>query len=370
MKKMFIAVLLAALALTVTGCAYTKYTLQIDDYIPENPHNVKFYPIVREVEDSDMWRQKLCRKYPGYFSADMKNAVPIVFEWKIDERLMLTDLDSAIITGLTFGLVPAKSKGYFYASITARYPECSAIYGSIDGAGYWYKIKADSLQMPLFFLSIITYPVAAAFMADNYSDFETSAYALELINPSRGYSLCDKNLKLFPLACLQMMNRPMTFEELQAGSKYFPHLKKYLAELTPQQKQELLFQQRERENKRMMFESRLREQYNAQLRRMEQQSRQIQEISNALQQTHNAISLGVTMSSSSRGYSGTNNRSYYNRNTGAGARTGNGNSQSRSKVKVKTSVTINCYKHGTVKPTALGKCPDCYADSFRIRFAD
>lgn len=377
MKIIFLVLTAFAVIVTLTGCSYATYEVQIRDVVPSNPYSVKFYPMIEarnygmnfypevDTASNEEWIQALVKKYPDYFVDDRAKGVPVVFEWKIDLRLIGRN-DNAFATGFTYGLIPLMTSGTFYASITARYPECKEIISGIDGAGYVYKIKAKAVNEPLFMLSIITYPIVAVTMKNDDSvDFDTSLYSGNfIINPFYGYNLCEKNLKLFPLACLQMMNRPLTYEELCVGSKYLPSLKQYLDNLTSAQKEDLIAQQNRKEDIREKFDNQLTKLFNYESGLRELQNQQLQAAVQILQQTQNMVSSISSISASSPTYTPVQPVAPVNVPTG-----GRIKQKNVQQPKARGPVMANCFKHGQYKSYGRG-CPDCFAESNKPRFAE
>ena len=273
-------------------CTYSTYSIQTED-VPPNPYNVKFY-----LEDMDYYiykgpeKQKffnaLVEKYPDYFTNDKTKGIPIVFTWLVSVNRLGWEMNP-LLCGFTYGLIPFMGDYYFYSSITANYSGCEKITECIDRCGYVYKTNVKYVENPLFFLSIISFPITAGIIA-NRDDVDIGIFSngSEYENLG-GYSFCETNLKLFPLACLQMMERPMTMEELQIGSKYFPHMQELLANLSPEQKESLIAQETVRKNQREQFISSLDAQSDYELQLINIQSQQIMAAVQTLQSVQPAI---------------------------------------------------------------------------------
>ena len=331
------------LVLVLSGCESYYHFAVVEDAVPQNPYPFKFYP-ERNISVPQKISDQLLEKFPDYFTSDRNSGIPISFYADVSIFQGVNRSDNFIVHALSLGIIPAVFSSDCYGTVTAKYPECEPVSG-LDSNGYIYVLKEKHLLYDGWLLSLFSYPVATWI----YKAYANLTY--------------DDGLKAFPLACLKMMQSPMTYERLLAGSKYFPHLKQQLDNLTDAEKAKLIAQQQLDRRKSGNLERKLKNQFNYELRQMEVRSQQYQAVAAALQSANTAVAAASSAAAVGHQQPAAYQASPAQKNS---ANT-NAAKVSKVKVKVKTPVMANCYKHGPYKSYGL-RCPDCFAQSNKPDF--
>ena len=196
------------------GCSgiYSCWRIDVPQDKLVNPAPMKFHIVsisggfVQQPESEKIIRA-LNRKYPEFFTPEKKKGVNIDFSWNYGQ-FVTANTGSAVLCGLTFGLIPCISKTEKPLTLNAR---CQLM-GMNSGAGWnspgalhYSAYETQLIHIPSAILGLLVNPLWIACISAG-GDLETPyvSNVKESLQIPFKYAQC--NLSLFPLACAKMYN--------------------------------------------------------------------------------------------------------------------------------------------------------------------
>lgn len=221
---------LLALCFLTAGCTYSAYKIQSPE-APENHYKRKYYVnsikgYFVDQQQADKIKAELPFQYPEFFVEEPEQGTPVDFYWSADYQH--NGLDTAVLSGLTFGILPCVTWHTHTGKITARIaPKNDTFFShrNYPNRTLTYIVKETSL---LHVFPILSHLVDFFWMPiirsgkDTNSSFNAGTH--EKLSSLHNY--CDANMRLFPRAC-NMMAADMQLSP--AGERIPSYLKRKTA---------------------------------------------------------------------------------------------------------------------------------------------
>lgn len=207
-SMMFCFLLLTALSVCtlLTGCAtgsYSTYNIDAPSAIKNNSNELFYIESIQGVflnkEQANKMKANLLLSHPDFFTDDSSKGLKVRFFWGVNYKFDMS-MFSAILSGVTYGIIPCISNMNHSGNLTATLIDRRGVVGKYT---HTYDIKETNI---LHIFPITSYLIDGLWACILSSDVESSFEADASERLRTPHNICPENMNLFLRTCLNAMD--------------------------------------------------------------------------------------------------------------------------------------------------------------------